>query len=83
MHPPIVVDLAIDITRDACPMTFVRTRLALDRLAPGQVLEVRLQGDEPRRSVPLAAAAQGHQVLGEITDAAGVMTLLLRKGGGG
>jgi tRNA 2-thiouridine synthesizing protein A len=83
MQPPIAVDLAIDITRDTCPMTFVRTRLALDRLAPGQVLKVRLQGDEPRRSVPLTAAAQGHQVLGESTDGVGVMTLLLRKGGGG
>ena len=76
-------DLAIDITRDTCPMTFVRTRLALDRLAPGQVLQIRLQGDEPRRNVPLTAAAQGHQVLGETADSAGVVTLLLRKGGGG
>ena len=31
-------DSRIDITRDTCPMTFVRTRLALDRMAPGQVL---------------------------------------------
>ena len=76
------VDLTVDVTRDACPMTFVRTRLALDRLVPGQVLEIRLQGDEPRRSVPLTAVAQGHQLLGQSTDAAGIMTLLLRKGGG-
>ena len=73
-------DLRIDITREACPMTFVRTRLALDRLAAGQVLEVRLRGDEPRRNVPLTATAQGHAVLSQDTDADGVVTLLLRKG---
>ena len=33
-------------------MTFVRTRLALDRLAPGQTLLVLLRGEEPRRNVP-------------------------------
>ncbi len=77
--PEIVPDLAVDITRDTCPMTFVRTRLALDRLSPGQVLQVTLQGDEPRRNVPLTATAQGHAVLAQSTDAAGIMTLLLRK----
>ncbi len=60
-------------------MTFVRTRLALDRLAPGQILEVRLRGDEPRRNVPRTAVEQGHAVLG-ITDAPdGTATLLIRK----
>ena len=63
-------------------MTFVRTRLALDRLSPGQVLMVTLQGDEPRRNVPLTAAAQGHEVLSQSTDTAGIVTLLLRKGAG-
>ncbi len=73
-------DLSVDITRDACPMTFVRTRLALDRLAPGQVLQVMLRGEEPQRNVPRTATAQGHEVLAQSTDAAGVVTLLLRKG---
>ncbi len=77
-HP--APDLSVDITRDTCPMTFVRTRLALDRLATGQVLQVTLRGDEPRRNVPLTARAQGHEVLAQDTDSAGVVTLLLRKG---
>ena len=34
----------IDITSDICPMTFVRTRLALDKMAPGETLLVRLKG---------------------------------------
>ena len=42
----------IDITRDICPMTFVRTRLALDRMAPGETLLVTLKGQEPLHNVP-------------------------------
>jgi tRNA 2-thiouridine synthesizing protein A len=74
-------DLVLDITHETCPMTFVRTRLALDRMAPGQVLLVRLCGEEPLRNVPRTAAEQGHEVLSLETDAAGVAALRLRRGG--
>lgn len=69
----------LDITREVCPMTFVRTRLALDRMAGGETLLVLLRGDEPTHSVPRAAAALGHAVLGQSADADGVTRLLLRK----
>jgi len=62
-------------------MTFVRTRLALDRMAPGQVLLVRLRGDEPRRNVPATAREQGHAVLAEVDAGDGVALVLLRRGG--
>jgi TusA-related sulfurtransferase len=75
-----VVDQELDITGEVCPMTFVRTRLALDRMAPRQVLRVRLRGEEPLRNVPRTAREQGHEVLSLETDAAGVTTLLLRRG---
>ncbi len=70
----------IDITGDICPMTFVRTRLALDRMAPGETLRVRLKGEEPLRNVPRTAAAQGHTVLSLETAPDGVSRLLLRRG---
>ncbi|HEY7579034.1 MAG TPA: sulfurtransferase TusA family protein [Acetobacteraceae bacterium] len=71
----------LDITSEVCPMTFVRTRLALDRMSPGQVLRVRLRGEEPLRNVPRTAREQGHEVLSLDTDPDGVATLLLRRGG--
>lgn len=73
-------DCVLDITRETCPMTFVRTRLALDRMQPGQTLLVRLRGGEPRRSVPANAQATGHAVLAIADDPDGVTRLLLRKG---
>jgi TusA-related sulfurtransferase len=79
-HDVIVADQEIDITGDICPMTFVRTRLALDRLVPGQVLLVRLRGTEPLRNVPRTASSQGHAVLRLETGADGVSLLWLRRG---
>ena len=73
-------DQELDITGEICPMTFVRTRLALDRMAPGEILLVLLRGDEPLRNVPRTAAEQGHEVLSMQTDEAGITRLMLRRG---
>jgi tRNA 2-thiouridine synthesizing protein A len=70
----------LDITSEVCPMTFVRTRLALDRLAPGETLLVKLKGDEPTKNVPTAATEQGHEILYLKTDPSGISHLLLRRG---
>lgn len=56
-------DHDIDITGEVCPMTFVRTKLRLERMQPGEVLRVRLNGGEPLRNVPRAARDEGHDVL--------------------
>ncbi|WP_137179968.1 sulfurtransferase TusA family protein [Roseomonas sp. AR75] len=75
-------DALLDITAETCPMTFVRTRLALDRMQPGQVLRVRLKGEEPLRNVPRTATEQGHAVLRQAPEPDGGAVLLwIRKGG--
>jgi len=53
----------IDITAEVCPMTFVRTKLKLERMRSGEILHVRLRGDEPLRNVPRAARDEGHVIL--------------------
>ncbi|WP_040614294.1 sulfurtransferase TusA family protein [Teichococcus cervicalis] len=75
-------DHAIDITAETCPMTFVRTRLALDRMAPGQILLVLLRGEEPRANIPRTAAEQGHAVLSQEDLPDGTTRLRLRKAPG-
>ena len=79
MDSVLTADREIDITRDVCPMTFVKTRIALDRLASGQTLLVRLRGEEPLRNVPRTAVEQGHSVLEQRDEADGSTLLLLRK----
>jgi tRNA 2-thiouridine synthesizing protein A len=70
----------IDITKDICPMTFVRTRLALDKMSPGETLLVRLKGEEPLRNVPRTATEQGHEVLSVEAESGGISRLLIRRG---
>lgn len=70
----------IDITADLCPMTFVRTRLALDRMQAGEVLLVRLRGAEPLENVPRTAITLGHAVIHRHTGEDGVTSLWLRRG---
>jgi len=71
---------AIDITAETCPMTFVRTRLALDTLAQGEILLVRLRGADPLANVPRAAADQGHEPLELMEQADGSWLLVIQKG---
>lgn len=73
------VALSIDVTAERCPMTFVRTRLALDRLRDGDLLSIRLSGDEAEASVPLQATALGHAVVGSEREADGALRLVVRK----
>jgi TusA-related sulfurtransferase len=56
-------DFFLDITAEVCPLTFVRTKLLIERMAAGQTADVLLKGAEPLANVPRAVADQGHTVL--------------------
>ncbi|MBX9752272.1 MAG: sulfurtransferase TusA family protein [Roseococcus sp.] len=71
----------LDVSADTCPMTFVRTRLQLDRMPPGEVLEVRYQGEEPRRNLARSLTEQGHAILAEEHAADGRGMIRVRKTG--
>lgn len=53
----------LDITREHCPMTFVRTKLKLAQLQQGDRLEVLLAEGEPLENVPRSAKEQGYKVI--------------------
>jgi tRNA 2-thiouridine synthesizing protein A len=55
----------LDVTGLTCPMTWVRTKLELERMAPGEALEVRCAEGEALESVPRSAADAGHDVVVE------------------
>ena len=71
---------AIDITAETCPMTFVRTRLALEGMQSGEILLVRLQGADPLANVPRAVADFGHEPLELAEQGDGTWLLVVRKG---
>ncbi|MBQ9229746.1 MAG: sulfurtransferase TusA family protein [Prevotella sp.] len=53
----------LDITKEHCPMTFVKTKIELSKLQAGDILEVLLSEGEPLDNVPRNAADQGYEVL--------------------
>lgn len=56
-------DYFIDITEDICPITFVRTKLLIERMTSGQTVEIRLSGSEPLANIPRALTLQGHRII--------------------
>ncbi|NVK17085.1 MAG: sulfurtransferase TusA family protein [Methylocystaceae bacterium] len=58
-----ISDFFIDITTDTCPMTFVKTKIQLEKMQSGQILEVLLNHGEPLKNVPLSAVELGHIIL--------------------
>ncbi|MGN1263830.1 MAG: sulfurtransferase TusA family protein [Prevotella sp.] len=53
----------LDITKEHCPMTFVRTKLKLAQIAKGDTLEVLLSEGEPLENLPRSAEEQGYEVV--------------------
>lgn len=53
----------LDITKEHCPMTFVKTKLELSKMKKGERLEVLLRKGEPLDNVPKSAAEQGFTVV--------------------
>ncbi len=54
----------LDITADVCPMTFVRARLLIERMASGDTATILLRGPEPIENVPASVIELGHVVAG-------------------
>ncbi len=69
----------IDITRETCPMTFVKVKLQLARMRDGEVLEVLLNEGEPLENVPRSAEEVGHEVLSVESRGDGTHLVRIRK----
>ncbi len=52
-----------DLRGVACPMNFVKTKIELSRLQPGDILEIWLDDGEPIENVPGSVREEGHEIL--------------------
>ncbi|MFA6212626.1 MAG: sulfurtransferase TusA family protein [Candidatus Obscuribacterales bacterium] len=52
----------LDLRGVACPINFVKTRLKLDKMVTGEVVEVLLDGGEPIESVTSSVLSEGHLI---------------------
>jgi TusA-related sulfurtransferase len=74
-------DAQVDITDVVCPITFVKTKVALEELDDGQVLEIRLNDGEPIQNVPRSLKDEGHKVTSVTKNEDGTWRLTVIKGG--
>ncbi|HTR44424.1 MAG TPA: sulfurtransferase TusA family protein [Thermodesulfovibrionales bacterium] len=59
----IKVDKAINIKGHVCPYTFVKSKIAIEGMEIGQVLEILLDYEEASRSIPKSMEDHGQKVL--------------------
>lgn len=62
-----------------CPLNFVKTKIQLEKMEPGEVLEVTVDAGEPAINVPRSAASEGHEILARHTNPDGSVTILIRR----
>lgn len=56
-------DISLDLSGVMCPMNFVKTKLQLEDMEAGEILEVILDDGEPVKNVPRSVKAEGHKIL--------------------
>ena len=70
----------LDVTKEHCPMTFVKTKIALNKLQKGDILNVKLAEGEPLENVPRSATEQGFRILSiKETTAKGIYNIEIEK----
>lgn len=63
IKPEIKTDASIDLLGVVCPMNFVKTKLELEKLDKGQILEITLDSGEPIQNVPKSIKEEGHKIV--------------------
>jgi TusA-related sulfurtransferase len=71
-------DAQLDLRGTPCPINFVRTKLYLEKMTTGSLLEVWLDPGEPIEQVPDSLIMAGYKVE-QITDCSDYFSLLVRR----
>lgn len=71
-------DAQLDLRGTPCPINFVRTKLRLEQMNPGSLLEVWLDPGEPIEQVPDSLVIEGYQIE-QVEDRSNYFALLVRR----
>ena len=74
------IDNTIDITDVVCPVTYVKVKVELEDMEPGQVLSVRLNSGDALQNVPRSLKNDGHLVFDVTDNEDGTYTILVERG---
>lgn len=68
----------LDLRGVSCPMNFVKTKLQLEKMNVGEILEVWIDLGEPVESVPPSVVEEGYEILLE-EEVDNYFKLLIKK----
>ncbi len=74
-----VPDQFLDLRGVKCPFNFVKTKLKLETMGPGETLQVILDPGEPVSNVPRSARDEGHTIVTISERPDGLFDVLLKK----
>lgn len=68
----------VDLRGIPCPLSFVRAKLQIEKIAAGDLLEIWLDGGEPIEQVPNSLTVDGH-VVRSVEPRDGYFALVVQK----
>ncbi|MFQ5427367.1 MAG: sulfurtransferase TusA family protein [Thermodesulfobacteriota bacterium] len=71
---------SVDLRGVLCPTNFVKTKLKLENMEPGELLEVVLDAGEPIANVPKSVKEEGHKIV-KVTKDDGFFKILIEVAG--
>lgn len=74
-----LIAASIDLTNDVCPITFVKSKLKLEGLNTGDILQIKLKKGSAVENVPRSLKMEGHKII-KVTHEEDIYTFLVEKG---
>ena len=68
----------VDLRGVPCPLNLVKAKLAIEKVAVGDILEIEIDDGEPIQNLPVSLGRQGQEIL-ETTEQQGYFCLKVRR----
>lgn len=69
----------LDLHGVVCPLNFVKTKLALEELSSGELLEIVIDEGDAMLNVPRSVKEEGHKII-KVTPLGETYQILIEKG---
>ena len=76
---PVGEVIRLDLRGVKCPLNWAHTKVRLERMAPGETLEVTLDDPRGARDIPRAAEAEGYAIVETRAVPGGIWVLMIEK----
>jgi TusA-related sulfurtransferase len=68
----------VDLRGVPCPLNLVKAKLAIEKVAVGDILEIEIDDGEPIQNLPVSLGRQGQEIV-ETTECQGYFRLTVRR----